>query len=518
MNSDTKLSAELEILHRITRAVVHHHDVHSLLQEVLDILDRELGMQHGTLTLRRPATDILEIEASKGLTRQEVKRGQYRIGEGITGRVAATQEAAIIPDVSVEPDFLDRTKSRRKTNRAFLCVPILHSNEVVGTISIDRPKATSEELQRDVAFLNVIANVLAEAVANIRSQLEERESLLAENRKLRSELADQYRPSNLIGNCQSMRHVYGQIAQVAASPATVLIRGESGTGKELVARAVHFGSDRKDGPFVSVNCAALPENLIESELFGHEKGAFTSAIAQRKGRFELAAGGTLFLDEIGEIAPSVQVRLLRVLQERVFERVGGNAEISANIRILAATSRDLETGMRDGSFREDLFYRLNVFPIHLPPLRQRRSDITLLADHFLQTYNKGYAKKIKRISTPAINMMMSYHWPGNVRELENCIEHAVLTSSNDVVHAYNLPPSLQTARETHTEIIPTEGASLETLVNSYEREVLVDALKASLGNCAGAARSLNTTERKLNYRIKRLNIEPRKYRIGGSAK
>ena len=513
MDPATELSVELEILHRITRAVVHHDDLHSLLQEVLDILDREMGMQHGTLTLRRPSTDILEIEASKGLTRQEAKRGQYRIGEGITGRVAATREPAIIPDVSIEPDFLDRTKSRRKANLAFLCVPILHRNEVVGTISIDRPKATEKKLQRDVAFLNIIANVLAEAVANIRLQLEKRNSLLEENRKLRSELADQYHPSNIIGNCQSMRQAYTLIAQVAQSPATVLIRGESGTGKELVARAIHFGSNRKDGPFISVNCAALPENLIESELFGHEKGAFTSAVQQRKGRFELASGGTLFLDEIGDIAPNVQVRLLRVLQERVFERVGGSEEIRANIRILAATSRDLETAMAENRFRDDLFYRLNVFPIHIPALRDRRTDITLLADHFLDVYNKAYNKMIRRISTPAINMMMSYHWPGNVRELENCIEHSVLTSTDDVIHAYNLPPSLQTARETHTEMIPAEGASLETLVNSYEREILVDALKASLGNCAGAARALNTTQRKLNYRIKKLNIESGRYRI-----
>jgi len=508
-----KTAAELEILYRITQAVIHDRDVNSLIQKVFDILDLEMGMQRGTLTLRRPFTDILEIQASKGLTKQEMKRGQYRIGEGITGRVAATREAALIPDVSTEPDFLDRTKTRKNTQLAFLCVPIVHTDEVVGTISIDRRTGPEEKLQSDLAFLNIVANVLAEAVFNIRIQLEERENLLAENRKLRSELAEQYRPGNIIGNCQTMRHVYGQIAQVAKSPASVLIRGESGTGKELVARAIHFDSNRKDGPFISVNCAALPENLIESELFGHEKGAFTNAVQQRKGRFELASGGTLFLDEIGDIALNVQVRLLRVLQERVFERVGGAEEIRANIRILAATSRDLESAMIENRFRDDLFYRLNVFPIYLPALRDRRTDITLLADHFLDAYNKAYNKKIRRISTPAINMMMSYHWPGNVRELENCVEHAVLTSNDEVIHAYNLPPSLQTARETHTEMIPPEGASLEVLVNSYEREILVDGLKASLGNCAGAARALNTTQRKLNYRIKKLKIEPDRYRI-----
>jgi Nif-specific regulatory protein len=235
---------------------------------------------------------------------------------------------------------------------------------------------------------------------------------------------------------------------------------------------------------------------------------------QRAGRFELANGGTLFLDEIGDISLAVQVRLLRVLQERVFERVGGAESINVNVRIITATSRDLEKGIEDNTFREDLYYRLNVFPIHLPPLRDRRSDIVLLADHFLAHYGRMYNKEIVRTSTTAINMMMSYHWPGNVRELENCIERAVLTSSDGVIHGYNLPPSLQTAKATHTELVPSdvEGASLETMVASYEREIIVDALKTNRGNCAAAARFLNTTQRILNYRIKKLGVNAKQYR------
>jgi Nif-specific regulatory protein len=317
----------------------------------------------------------------------------------------------------------------------------------------------------------------------------------------------------MIGNCSSMRNIYDQVSQVAPSGATVLIRGESGTGKELVARAIHYSSPRKDNPLVVVNCAALPENLIESELFGHEKGAFTGATAQRRGRFELANGGTLFLDEIGDISPSVQVRLLRVIQERQFERVGGDRTLTVNVRLIAATSRNLEQSMKDGRFREDLYYRLNVFPIHLPPLRERRTDIMLLADHFVQKYNQMYSKNVRRISTAAINMMMVYHWPGNVRELENCVERAVLTSSDEVIHGYMLPPSLQTAEQTHTATLPDEGANLESMVNAYEREIIIDALKRQRGNATAAARLLRTTPRIVNYRIRHLGIDARSFKV-----
>jgi Nif-specific regulatory protein len=269
---------------------------------------------------------------------------------------------------------------------------------------------------------------------------------------------------------------------------------------------------RKHNAFVCVNCAALPETLVESELFGHEKGAFTGAVQQRKGRFELADGGTIFLDEIGDISPAIQVRLLRILQERSFERVGGDRTINVNVRVITATSRDLEAAIEKGDFREDLYYRLNVFPIHLPPLRERRSDIMLLADHFVQKYNERYGKQIKRISTPAINMMMVYHWPGNVRELENCIERAVLTSTDEVIHGYSLPPSLQTSEETNTSLLPESHAGLKTMLEAYEREIIVDALKKHRVNAAAAARELQATPRIINYSVKRLGIQPRNYR------
>ena len=306
-----------------------------------------------------------------------------------------------------------------------------------------------------------------------------------------------------------MREVYEQVAQVAHTNTTVLIRGESGTGKELVAHAIHYNSPRAAKPFVKVNCAALPESLIESELFGHEKGSFTGAHQRKRGRFELAEGGTLFLDEIGDLSPSLQVKLLRVLQEREFERVGGTETIKVNVRMIAATNVELEQAVQDGRFRSDLYYRLNVFSIYMPALRERRPDVLLLADHFLEKYSRQNGKRISRISTPAIDMLMSYHWPGNVRELENVIERATLVCEGNVIHGYHLPPTLQTAEGTGT----VTRASLDHAVEAYEKDLIQDALKTTRGNRARAARLLDTTERILGYKVKKYEIDTRRFRI-----
>ena len=287
-----------------------------------------------------------------------------------------------------------------------------------------------------------------------------------------------------------------------------MILGESGTGKELCARELHRHSNRADGPFVAVNCAALPDSILEAELFGHEKGAFTGADTQKIGRFERANGGTLFLDEIGDMALETQAKILRVLQEKELERVGGNRTIQVDVRIIAATNQDLEEKARTGSFREDLFYRLNVFPVFIPPLRERKSDILQLADHFLEKYAHHHNKEMHRISTPAIDMMMSYHWPGNVRELENCIERAVILSTDGVIHGHQLPPSLQTADATGTPV----AGSFATLMQAYEREILVEALKNTHGNMAKAARILGTTTRIISYRIEKLGIHPKQHK------
>jgi len=307
---------------------------------------------------------------------------------------------------------------------------------------------------------------------------------------------------DLVGQSVALRQIVSQIDLVAPTDASVLILGETGTGKELVARAIHYNSPRAEKPFIKVSCGALPETLIESELFGVEAGAYTDARQARAGRFELAHGGTLFLDEIGELSLATQVKLLRVLQEREFERLGGGAPIKVDVRVVAATHRDLEAAILDKTFREDLYYRFNVFEVFLPPLRERKTDILLLADHFVEKYTVAHGKDVRRISNSAIDMLMAYHWPGNVRELENCMERAVLVCEGGVIHAHHLPPTLQTAEASGTFL----ATPFEEAVRAFERDLLQDALKSARGNRARAARLLQTTERIFNYKMQKYGI------------
>jgi len=349
--------------------------------------------------------------------------------------------------------------------------------------------------------------MVAHHVINLENFRVEKEQLKTENIRLRSELENKYRFTNIIGNSNKMREVLQMISQVSSSNATVLIRGESGTGKELVANSIHYNSSRNNQPFIKINCAAIPENLIESELFGHEKGAFTGATQKKKGKFEVADKGTIFLDEIGNMDLSAQVKLLRVLQEKEFERVGGYKPIKSDVRIVAATNSNLEEMVQQGKFRDDLYFRLNVFPIYIPSLRMRKTDIILLADHFLEKYGKAHEKEIKRITTPAIDMMMEYHWPGNVRELENCIERAAILCNEGAIHSYHLPPTLQTGVKSET--LPL---SLEERVGSLEKEILMDALKNTKGNINKAAKLIGLTVRKFSYKATKYNISYKDYR------
>ena len=505
---------ELQALYRISQVLASGSPQRQTLAEVLDTLHAELGMNRGTIALLSSDGKELLTEVAHNLSESRRRAVRYRMGEGITGRVVQTGKAAVVPKVSQEPLFLDRLHNRRtltKDEISFICVPIACGREVVGALSADRVFDESASLDEDVRTLSIVAGMIAHDVRSRRAAQASREALEEENLRLRSELEDRFRPENIIGNSGAMREVYRQIHQVAAGDTTALIRGESGTGKELVAHAIHYSSPRAAGPFIKVNCAALSENLLESELFGHEKGAFTGAIAARKGRVEEAEGGTLFLDEIGDFSPATQVKLLRALQERTFERVGSNRTQKANVRIVAATSRDLEKAVESGDFRQDLYYRVNVFPIFLPPLRERKDDILLLADHFVERYSRKMGKDVRRISTPAINMMVAYHWPGNVRELENCIERAVLLSSEGVIHGHHLPPSLQTSDYSDTV---GEG-TLEERVAVFERDIIVDALKRSNGSMAAAAKDLGTTPRILRYKVAQLGINYRRFRRRG---
>lgn len=506
VTTDRQVS-ELSLLHHISCLLDQSLDLREVVTPVIEAISERLDMRYATLTLLNRNTGDILIEAAHGLSEQQANRGRYKVGEGVTGKVIQDGKPMVVPKTSESPLFLDRTMRGKRPDNSFVCVPIKVGPDVVGALSIDRIYRAETNLDDDVRILTIIASMIAQAVKLRRAAQEEQERLEEENERLRAELRDRFRPANIIGNSHEMQIVYDQIAQVSRSPATVLIHGETGTGKELVAHAIHYNSDRADKPFIKAHCAALPETIIESELFGHEKGAYTGATSERKGRFELAHGGTLFLDEIGDIPPSIQIKLLRVIQEREFERIGGTKTIRVNVRLVVATNKDLLAEVNQGRFREDLYYRLHVFPIYVPPLRKRKADIVLLADYFLDKYAKESGRRIRRLSSAVIDMLMMYHWPGNVRELENVIERSVLVAEGDVIHPHHLPPTLQTAEASGTQ----PSGTLKSLVDLYERDLIKDALKSSRGNIAAAARALGATQRILGYKIKQNGIDPKQY-------
>lgn len=502
---------ELACLYEIGKTLASSLDLFKTCSGILEILARLMGMNRGTITLLDANTDELYIEIAHGLTEKEKRRGRYKIGEGITGKVVEMGEPLIVPQIGNEPLFLNKTGARKKIEKdkiSFICVPIKLEERIIGALSVDRLFEQGISLEEDVRLLTIIASMIAQAVKISQMVEEEKGKLIQENLNLQQQLVNRYSFENMIGTSNKMKEVFQLIHQVAKSNTTVLIRGESGTGKELVAKAIHYNSLRLDGPFITVNCASLPESLMESELFGHEKGSFTGALEQKKGKFELAEGGSLFLDEIGELSISTQAKLLRAIQMKEFDRVGGSKVLKVNVRIIAATNKDLEAALKAGTFRGDLYYRLNVFPIYLPHLRERKTDIMLLTEHFVEKYSREINKEIKRISTPAIDMLISYHWPGNVRELENWIERAVLLSTDKVIHSHHFPPTIQTAEASGTQSF----SCLEEAVNRYEQEVIIDALKSSNGNISKAARILKTTERIIGYKIRKYRIIPKRYR------
>jgi Nif-specific regulatory protein len=498
----------LSTLLEISQALSGTLNLKSSMQRVLQIVIRHHGVVRGMVTLLREGE--LHVEAVEGFD-DRARNVSFKVGEGITGQVVQSGKPIVVPRISKEPEFLNRMSRRAELARhelSFICVPIVVQRSTVGTLAVDLKFKPERDYESSVKFFGIVSSMIAQALNVQRLVEEERRRLVDENTHLRQELRERYDFSNIIGTSGPTRQMYEQVAQVAQTNTTVLIRGESGTGKELIAHAIHYNSLRAKKPFVKVSCAALPDTLIESELFGYEKGAFTGANARKKGRFELAEGGTIFLDEIGDINASTQVKLLRVLQEREFERLGGTESVRVNVRVIAATNKDMEKALADGTFREDLYYRLNVFTIFVPPLRERKADLLLLADHFLEKFSREHGKVIKRISTPAIDMLMAYHWPGNVRELENALERAVLVCDGQVVHGHHLPPTLQTADASGT----VTRVSLKDAVEGFERDLIQDALKTTRGNRAKAARLLDTTERILNYKVRNLGVDVRRFR------
>jgi Nif-specific regulatory protein len=501
---------EIACLYEISKAIHVSLDLKKSLYKVLDLLSEHLDMKRGSITLLNPETAEIHIEVAHGISSSAKSRGRYRLGEGVTGQVIKTGRPMAVPKIDDEPLFLDRTGARSmidKSRISFICVPIKEDQRVVGALSVDRGADGKETLGDNVRLLTVISSLIAQKVSLLEKINREKERLRDENTRLRKELNKKYSFTNIIGNSRKMQEVFYLIIQVAKSNANVLLLGESGTGKELVANAIHYNSLRASKAFIKINCAALPANLVEAELFGYEKGAFTGASRQKEGKFELASGGTIFLDEIGSLALESQAKLLRVLQEKELERLGGTRIIRTNIRLIAAANQDLRSAVEQGAFRGDLYYRLNVYPIYLPPLREREADILLLSDYFLEKYSKEYDKDIKRISTPAIDSLTQYHWPGNVRELENCMERAVLLCDDQVIHSYHLPPTLQTAIDTGTR----QTKSLKEASEQFERELLIDALKTSRGNMRQAASALKTTERIFGYKVKKYHIDLKQY-------
>ena len=503
----TREIRRLSSLIEISQALSGTLNLTAALPQALDVLERHHQVVRSAVTLLDEDVRELVIRASTGLT-ADGQRARYRLGEGITGRVVDTGKPVVVPQVSREPLLLNRAARRDKQELTFICVPLVINRRPVGALGVDLPFKKDRDFDRSLKFYKLVAAIIAQAVKVSRMAEAERKRLVDENTHLRDELRDRYAFQHLVGTSAPIRQVYDQVAQVARTNTTVLIRGESGTGKEMIAHAIHYNSARAKKPFIKVSCAALPESLIESELFGYERGAFTGAQGLKKGRFELADSGTLFLDEIGDLSLATQVKLLRVLQEREFERLGGTQSVRVNVRLVAATHRPLEKLIAEGLFREDLFYRLNVFTVFAPPLRERKPDIMLLADHFLQKFSSEHSKHIKRISTPAIDMLTSYHWPGNVRELENTIERAVLVCEGGVIHAHHLPPTLQTAEASDT--VPR--VSLAESVEAFEKDLILDALKTTRGNRARAAKLLGATERIFNYKVRKYGVNADRFR------
>jgi Nif-specific regulatory protein len=506
----------MEFLVNISNLISHSDNLYDNLEALMEEVCRFFGAKYSMMTIVDHNQGKIMVSASHGLTDDEKRKGTYKVGEGVIGNVVETGEPVVIPDISKEKRFLNKTGVKKTgaddLTMAFLCVPVIIKNEPVGTLSIHKEHHNDIDFAYDIQFLGIIGTLIGKNVSIHRKHIEELEELRRENSRLRSEKP--VKPDNIIGNSSLMHDLYQLMERVAPTNSTVMIRGESGVGKELIAEAIHKASPRATKPFVKVNCSALPETLIESELFGHEKGSFTGADSAHTGRFELANGGTIFLDEIGDVPPSIQVKLLRVIQQRQFERVGGSKTITVDVRIITATNRNLEEMMKNGAFREDFYYRINVFPIYVPALRERKTDITILTDHFIAKINKQNNMHVKRITGGALDLLMLYSWPGNIRELENVIERAMIMTTDEVIHSYNLPPSLQTAVSSAT----VHKGTLEMVLGKAEKQMIIDALIANNGNLTHAAQQLGVTERVMGLRIAKYDINVKSYKalVGAS--
>lgn len=506
MNMLMRKNQELSAILHISQLLTSSFDLEKNLNAVMESLAGRLEMQRGCVFLLDPQSKELQIVAAYGLSFEEIQRGKYRIGEGIVGRVIESGQPMFIPNIGEEPKFLNRTDSRpQKRGVSFLCIPIELDGTPLGVISVDRIyKEERGNVDDDLRVLSIVSSFIGQFVKlweNFRKTEKECGDL-------RSQLKEKFSLSNIIGQSAAFQQVLKAVQKVAATDTTVLLLGESGTGKELIAQTLHYQSRRSGEPFVAVNLAALPENLIEAELFGVEKGAYTGATARRIGRFEMADKGTVFLDEIGELPLNLQVKLLRVLQERTFERIGSSRSVSVDARVVAATNRNLLEEIEKGRFREDLYWRLNVVPIVLPPLRERTEDVPLLLRFYADKFNRLYDRKV-HLTDEAVLQLKGYLWPGNVRELANMVERLVIMAESEVVTDKDLPFSsfASVASTSAPEPVSCVQENLGSEVERLERMHIIKALKQNKGVQQRASKVLGITPRQLGYRIKKYNID-----------
>lgn len=543
---DQRSHVELITVYEIGRILTASLDIDRSFRAALNVLAAHMELPRAMIVLSDPDENLLQVHSSVGLSREQEQRGRWQPGEGVIGHVVASGMPVVVPDVTQAAEFIDRTGAfgaHDEQMMAFVVVPLKTDKAVLGALAAQREVRGGARLSDDQRVLTMVASLLAQAAQLHDAVRDEHERLQRETTRLqkalRREPRGRYALDNVIGDSRPMQQVFVEVHQAAPSRATVLLRGESGTGKEAIARAIHFLSPRKDAPFIKVNCAALTESLLESELFGHEKGAFTGAAGERKGRFELAHGGTLFLDEIGDVSPAFQAKLLRVLQEREFERVGGSKAVKVDVRLICATNRDLEKMVQRGEYRADLYYRINVVSIFLPPLRERRADIPALVAHFIDRYNKENRRSLK-VSPEAMKVLTSCYWPGNVRELENCIERTATMVEGDTINdlafpcrqnrcltqtlhfldkadavaaaTNGAPPSDSITRIGPTSQLPPSPATASPAEPPQtERERLIWAMEQCGWVQAKAARLLRVTPRQLGYALQKNRIEVRKF-------
>ena len=496
---------ELTTLYDIASVISNHYDLETSLEKSMKILKNTLTLTNCSVHLLED--DSLTVFAAIELSSIQKKLSTYKIGEGATGIAAQSKEPVVVENIHNDSMFLNKSGKRDFNNLSYVAVPLMVEDQVIGVLGATLTKTTEIGFEDCVRILTILSSIFAQSIYSFQLNASEKERLKELKLYYKMEWDSKvHNFGDIIGDSPKMNQVFQVIQRIAQSDVTVLVRGETGTGKELVAAAIHKRSKRKEEPFIKLNCAAITDSLLESELFGHEKGAFTDARETRKGRFELADGGTLFLDEIGDISASAQVKLLRVLQEREFERVGGSKTIKVNVRLVAATNRNLEQMVKDGEFREDLYYRLNVIPIDLPPLRQRGNDIRQLVEFFLEKAIKNH-KKVVTITSEAMDILSDYPWPGNVRELENTIERIVLMGSEEGISKLDmllLLPALDNDKlKKEFKTIPMENKTLEDL----EKEAIMNALIANSFNQSNTAKELGISLRQIGYKIKKYGIE-----------